>query len=66
MKKIELPILQTINSKKTTINEENDEVASSIKGAELSAETTEEGIKASFKTNSGIEQKNNNKMTSED
>ena len=65
LKKIELPILQTINSKKTTINEENDEVASSIKGAELSAETTEEGIKASFKTNSGIEQKNNNKTTTE-
>ena len=65
LKKIELPILQTINSKKTTINEENDEVASSIKGAELSAETTAEGIKASFKTNSGIEQKNNNKTTTE-
>ncbi|WP_024955924.1 hypothetical protein [Sulfurospirillum arcachonense] len=65
LKKIELPILQTINSKKTTINEENDEVASSIKGAELSAETTVEGIKASFKTNSGIEQKNNNKTATE-
>lgn len=65
LKKIELPILQTINSKKTTINEENDEVASSIKGAELTAETTEEGIKASFKTNSGIEQKNNNKTATE-
>ncbi|WP_418187235.1 winged helix-turn-helix domain-containing protein [Aliarcobacter lanthieri] len=65
LKKIELPILQTINSKKTTINEENDEVASSIKGAELTAETTAEGIKASFKTNSGIEQKNNNKTATE-
>ncbi len=65
LEKIEIPVLQTIQIRKTDTKEGSKEKNTSLKGVESSLKATPTNASASIKTNSGIEWKNFDKNLSE-
>ena len=65
LEKIEIPILQTINTAKKESEEKSKERNISLKGFGADGGIEKDGIKAGAKTDSGLEWKNNEKKSSE-
>jgi hypothetical protein len=61
LQSVEIPILQTISTKKKTHNEESQEKNTALKGIDLSAGITATGINGGVKSDSGTEKKNTSK-----